>query len=255
MILRDAVERYVAWRRTHGAGFETGARLLRYFCRHVGGNVACKAVGEADVLAFLAGDGPLTRYRANKYGALAGFYRYAISRGYAVRSPLPAPDEEPRRPRSAPPYVYSHEELQRLFGAIDISRKYPVQLDGDTLRALLLLLYGAGLRLGEALRLTLDDTDLHDAVLTIRNAKFYQEPPRSRLSTTCRCSQGLWRPARGAPLARRRSLDLPRKPRRHALNRGTVRYAFSSCSGRPGSAPGTTDGGPRASIRCATRRP
>ena len=174
MILRDAIDRYIAWRQTHGARFDTGARLLRHFCKHVGGNVDCDAVAEADILGFLAGNGRLTRYRANKYGALTGFYRYAISRGYAARSPLPAPDDEPRQPRSAPPHVYSHDELQRLFGAIDISRQRPVQLDGDTLRALLLLLYGAGLRFGEAQRLTLDDVDLPDTMLTIRDTKFYK---------------------------------------------------------------------------------
>ena len=64
--------------------------------------------------------------------------------------------------------------MQRLFGAIDISRQRPVQLDADTLRALLLLLYGGGLRFGEAQRLTLDDVDLQDAVLTIRDTKFYK---------------------------------------------------------------------------------
>ena len=174
MILRDAIDAYIAWRQAHGARFITSARLLHGFCKHVGGNIDCEAVGEAHVLGFLAGNGSLTRYRANKYGALAGFYRYAISRGYAPHSPLPAPDGEPRQPRSAPPYVYSRDELQRLFAAIDISRQRPVQLDADTLRALLLLLYGAGLRLGEARHLTLDDVDLRDAVLTVRNTKFYK---------------------------------------------------------------------------------
>ena len=149
---------------------------MRHFCKHAGGNIGCDAVAEADVLGFLADNGTLrlTRYRANKYGALNGFYRYAISCGYAARSPLPAPDDEPRQPRSAPPYVYSHDELQRLVGAIDISRQRPVRLDGDTLRALLLLLYGAGLRFGEAQRLSLDDADLPDAMLTIRDTKLYK---------------------------------------------------------------------------------
>ena len=174
MILRDAINDYIGWRRAHGAKFGTSARALHYFCNHVGGNIDCGSVGETDVVRFLAGKGPLTRYRANKYGALAGFYRYAISRGYTARSPLPAPDDEPAQPRSAPPYVYSRDELRRLFGAIDVSRQRPVQLDAGTLRALLLLLYGAGLRFGEAQRLTLDDADLDDAVLTIRNTKFYK---------------------------------------------------------------------------------
>ncbi len=174
MMLHDAIERYVAWQRAHGAKFVTSAGLLDCFCKHVGGDIDCDAVGEAAALSFLAGNGPLTRSRANKYGALAGFYRYAISRGYATRSPLPARDDEPRQPHSAPPYVYSHDELQRLFDAIDTSRQRPVQLDRDTLRALLLLLYGAGLRFGEAQRLTLDDVNFSDAVLTVRNTKFYK---------------------------------------------------------------------------------
>jgi len=175
MILQDAIDRYVAWRQAHGAKFDTSARVLHYFSKHVGENTDCGSVADADVLSFLAGNGQLTRYRANKYSALTGFYRYAISRGYAAQSPLPAPEDEPRKPRSAPPYVYSHDELRRLFGAIDISRRQrPIQLDTDTLRALLLVLYGAGLRFGEAQRLTLDDADLTDAVLTIRDTKFFK---------------------------------------------------------------------------------
>ena len=89
---------------------------------------------------FLAGKGPLTRRRENKYGALAGFYRYAVSRGFASRSPLP--DNEPKPPPSAPPYIYSHDELRRLIGAIEVSQSRALQLDADTFRTLLLLLYG-----------------------------------------------------------------------------------------------------------------
>ena len=183
--------------------------LLLQACRR---NIGCDAVDQAAVLSFLAGNGPLTRYRANKYGALAGFYRYAISRGYATRSPLPAPGDEPGLPQSAPPYVYSQDELQRLFGAIDSSRQRPVQLNRDTLRALLLLLYGAGLRCGEAQRLTLDDVNLQDAMLTIRDTKFPQEPPRSRRSATRRGFASLRLPSVRNVLCRRYRLNLPRKP-------------------------------------------
>ncbi|MER9307162.1 tyrosine-type recombinase/integrase [Mesorhizobium sp. M0496] len=174
MILRDAIDHYVAWRRAHGARFITSASTLYQFCKSVPEHVCCDAVPESEVRRFLAGTGPLTRWRANKYGALAGFYRYAISRGYAARSPLPAADEEPREPQSAPSYIYSREELQRLFGAVDISRKHAIRLDADTFRTLLLILYGAGLRTSEALHLSMRDVDLADAVLTVRNTKFYK---------------------------------------------------------------------------------
>ena len=174
MTLRDTVHHYVAWRQAHGARFTTSARALYQFCRGVPEHVCCDAVTEREVRKFLDGTGPLTRWRAGKYGALAGFYRYAISRGYASRSPLPAADEEPREPESRLPYIYSREELQLLFEAVDISRKHAIRLDGDTFRTVLLTLYGAGLRTSEALHLTVADVDLEGAVMTVRNTKFYK---------------------------------------------------------------------------------
>ena len=202
MTLLEAIDAYIDWRQAHGARFITSAQVLHRFCAHVGGDIDCDAVREEDVLGFLAGNRPLTRYRANKYGALAGFWRYAISRGHAARSPLPASDDEPRQPDSAPPYVYSRDELQRLFGAIDINRRRPVQLDAATLRVLLLLLYGAGLRFGEAQRLTFDDVDLNDAVLSIRDSKFFKNrlvPVGSQLAEALR-----------SHAARRREWPLPK---------------------------------------------
>ena len=174
MTLRNAIDEYVAWRRHHGAKFHTQAGRLNWFTKHVGKDIHCDAVNSADVLRFLAHPGPLTRSRCEKYSALDGFYRYAISRGHATRSPLPPRDSEPRPPKLALPYVYSREELVRLFGAIDHVCEHARKLDAHTMRALLLVLYGAGLRFREAQKLTLDDVDLPDAVLTIRESKFYK---------------------------------------------------------------------------------
>lgn len=174
MTLRDAIGEYVAWRRSHGAKFHTQAVHLKGFVRMVGGDIHCDAVERSDVLDFLPGNGPLTRTRRNRYHALNGFYRYAISRGHATRSPLPPPETEPRRPDPARPYIYSREELMRLFGAIDAALEGNVKLDGHTMHTLLLLLYGAGLRFREAQGLALDDVDLPNAVLTIRESKFYK---------------------------------------------------------------------------------
>ena len=173
MTLQDAIDRYTQWQRSHGVKFETGADMLERFAKGIDGEIACDAVTRSQILAYLAGNGGrLTRYRENKYCALAGFYRYAISRGYASSSPLP--DNEPKPPKSRPPYIYSRDELCRLFSAIETFQPYVVQLDSQTLRTLLLLLYGAALRVGEARSLTIDDVDLSAAVLTVRNTKFYK---------------------------------------------------------------------------------
>ena len=174
MNIQDAIDEYVAWRRSHGAKFHTQEVHLKGFVRKVGGDIHCDAVERSDVLDFLPGNGPLTLTRSNRYHALNGFYRYAISRGHAARSPVPPPETEPRRPDPARPYIYSREELLRLFGAIDTALEGNVKLDAHTMRALLLLLYGAGLRFREAQGLALDDVDLPNAVLTIRESKFYK---------------------------------------------------------------------------------
>ena len=49
MILRDAIDAYVAWQQAHGARFIASARLLHLFCQHVGGGIGCDAVEEPDV--------------------------------------------------------------------------------------------------------------------------------------------------------------------------------------------------------------
>ena len=115
----------------------------------------------------------LTRTRALKYSVLNGFYHYAVSRGYATWSPLP--DNEPKKPRPLPPHVYSRDEVRRLLDGLGRGKRAS-QLDADTMRTLILLLYGAGLRAGEARRLTLADVDLTAAVLTVRTARSSTRP-------------------------------------------------------------------------------
>jgi integrase/recombinase XerD len=47
-------------------------------------------------------------------------------------------------------------------------------MEPRTFRAILLLLYGAALRVSEALSLNLADVDLEEAVIAIRDTKFYK---------------------------------------------------------------------------------
>ena len=68
--------------------------------------------------------------------------------------------------------MYSHEQIVKLFGTIRESRKKATKLDELTFRTLLLLLYGTGMRIGEALRLTMADVDLNEAAVTVRKTKF-----------------------------------------------------------------------------------
>ena len=172
MTLRETVDRYVAHRRAAGVAFETGERLLHFFCRQVGGERPCDEIPASRVRAFLDGRHPPNRYWLRKRSALAGFYRYATSRGYASRVPLPT-----RAPRLVPPlrpYIYTRAELRRLVDAAQQRPDPRSLLERGTLRILVLVLYGTGLRIGEAVGLALRDADLKSNLLTIRDAKFYK---------------------------------------------------------------------------------
>jgi site-specific recombinase XerD len=103
---------------------------------------------------------------------LLGFYRYATSRGYLSRAPLPA--VLPVRPEPFVPYIFGHEELRRLVDAAAAHQERRGCLESDTLRTTVLLLYGTGLRVGEAVRLDRQDVDLDNSLLSVRQSKFYK---------------------------------------------------------------------------------
>jgi integrase/recombinase XerD len=171
MKLSLVVAAYVAHRQGMGMRCHTDARLLRSFCRALR-DVSMDEITADQVLVFLAGTGPITRYWERKHSALSGLYRFAVARGHVDHSPRPR--TVPRPQQTFVPYIYSHEELQRLLDVAVVNDHPCCRIDPDTFRTILLLLYGAGLRISEALALTFADVDLDARILCIRESKFYK---------------------------------------------------------------------------------
>jgi integrase/recombinase XerD len=172
MTITDLVTCYVAFRRTLGEQCIITEKTLRSFCRAVGLRTPVARIRLKTVAEFLAGAGPVTRTWHFKYSALKGLFRFAVSRGHLGKVPLPT--EVPKCPPTVVPYIYSRAEIRRLLDAIPVFRRPDIRVEPQTLRAMLLLLYGAGLRRGEALRLSITDVDLTTSLLTIRNTKFFK---------------------------------------------------------------------------------
>ena len=171
MILSQAVEQYILHKRSLGIGFRSEAVRLRAFIQAIG-DCEMHLIEPAPVLRFLEGSGPLTTFWFSKYHTLKAFYRYAMARDYCASCPLPL--SVPQKPEAFQPYIYTNDDIERLIDAADSRHRYRWLLEPNTVRTLLLLLYGTGLRIGEALHLTLADFDTCTGVLTIRETKFFK---------------------------------------------------------------------------------
>jgi site-specific recombinase XerD len=169
MKLSELAAKYIAHKQSMGMRFCTEARTLKSFCRSMG-DIAMTEVQEDRVHAYIAGSGPVTRFWHRKHVVLLGFYRFAIARGYVTISPLPT--IVPKPPRAFVPHIYSHDELRRLIEAAAFCDNPRSKIEADTCRTLILLLYGGGLRISEALALTLADVIFRPVSFTFRRANF-----------------------------------------------------------------------------------
>ena len=119
-------------------------------------------VGRELVLCFQAAEakrGIGARTQARRLSALRGLFRFAVSDGVVGESPL-ADLRQPRQRRRLPSTL-SENQVVRLLDAADRT--------GTPLRdrALLEILYGCGLRVSEALGLTLDRLHFRESALRV----------------------------------------------------------------------------------------
>jgi len=172
MKLAAAVDIYVMHRRAMGQSFDGPTVALRAFSRRYG-NRPLQEITPPEVRQFL--DVPQTGPAAwrRKYGVLQDFFVYWRCRKKV--SAVPMPLSVPKYTQTFVPYIYSRQELRLLLNAVPRCQRHAAcRTSENTLRTLLLLLYGTGLRVGEALRLRLADVDLDRSVITIRGTKFYK---------------------------------------------------------------------------------
>jgi integrase/recombinase XerD len=173
MSLDEIIANYIAHQRSLGKRYITEANTLKAFGRAVG-DVPVRDVRQDMILRFVDRGRTSHETRSKKYRILSYLFLFAVTRGYLRTSPMP------KRPRkrvypSYVPYIYSEAELKRLLAAIQAATANPQSgIDADTLRTFLLLLYGAGLRRGEAMRLKIEDVDLSQSLIHIRQTKFFK---------------------------------------------------------------------------------
>lgn len=92
------------------------------------------------------------------------------------KADLPPIPMSPRKELKSKARIFTRCEITRLFKAADELLNLPhTPLRHRVIPELIRLLYGCGLRIGEACRLTLSDVDLDSGVLTIKQGKFNKD--------------------------------------------------------------------------------
>lgn len=167
-----AIQEYIVYKRSLGKRFKAPAYQLKAFCRQIG-DVDLDHVTREQVQEYLDGEqGKITSFWFSKYDSLRGFFDYAQSRRYI--DDLVLPHSLPKRPPKLTPFLYSVGQVRELLGIADSCYPPTCGMQPHTVRAMILLLYGTGLRIGEALRLRVGDVDLDNSVLTVRETKFFK---------------------------------------------------------------------------------
>ena len=146
MKITVAIHEFIHYKQSLGMTYKNRALKLTAFAR-LAGPVELDGISPETVRRFLDAGRPVTAEWFNKFSTLKMFFRFALSRGYATRNPLPL--TQPKNPREFRPYLYSMEEVQKMIRVVDNRHRGNWHLEPCTIRTLILLLYGTGLRIGK----------------------------------------------------------------------------------------------------------
>lgn len=175
MKLINLVNQYIIYRKALGDKFHTNEMNLMMFCKRMGTEKNINNITNVMVNNFLYGKNKNSKITFTwfvKYNALVGFYRYALTRNYVKKTPLPS--ILPKKPQPFVPYIYSKNELKLIFKT---ALTYPVNkshINPKMIYVVLVLTYALGLRIRETLSIRIEDIDLEQSVVTISETKFFK---------------------------------------------------------------------------------
>jgi integrase/recombinase XerD len=168
-LARDAQE-FLRFKRAMGIAYWRGEFVLNGFLRFVAqhwGDHGEVALDDAITrwCARIAGRKAVTV--ANEFGAVRQLCLYRRRRDPS--SYVPEHALAPVKESIFLPYIFSHDEVHRILAAA--TSHHGRFIWASMLRALILVLYCTGLRLGEAVRLRAADVDLDRSALMIQRSK------------------------------------------------------------------------------------
>jgi integrase len=170
------IEQFLAHKRSLGRRYDVEEKTLALLDAYLLTNQVrtLRKVTPAFVDEFLLSR-PRSRPRSyNHLRCTVGrLFSYLVNHGKLARTPLQSPPRRGRYQRT--PFIFDTAQAKRLLTlAKALPSKGGTIERGSTYFVLFSVLYGLGLRVGEACRLKIDDVDLDRQLLVIRQTKFYK---------------------------------------------------------------------------------
>lgn len=168
MNVHECIEVYVARKRSVGLEFISTEKLLQRFAESVPDSLPGE-IAEADVTAFLSSKTAGADRSQKVRATLQHFFAYCFAMGLIPAVPMPA--RRTRRVRSFSPFIYSRQQVRLLLDTVARSQHhFNCIIAAETLRVLLLFLYGTGLRVGVGTGLKLGDVDFLRNIVQVPSA-------------------------------------------------------------------------------------
>lgn len=171
MRLLLATELYTKHKRDSGVEFRDAESRFAALLKQVG-NLDLDQITARQVSAYLAqGDVATSTWRI-KYFFLRRFFEYWALRGEMQMIQLPLP----KRPvqQTFLPHTYTRAELRSLSRSATVCQQ-GLTIGPESMRGLVLFLYGTGAKVGEVLNLRVSDFDANDRTILFRSTGFRRE--------------------------------------------------------------------------------
>jgi integrase/recombinase XerD len=189
--LASLVSEYLAFRAARG--FQPNPKLQRLLGQFAGslppGRLDGQLFTQGQALAWAhAPAGAAPAWLAYRLSAVRQFAVYLAGSGLPVG--VPGARQGPGGSRRATPYLFTNADVQAVMRAAD---QLFTPLRAATTKTLLGVLAVTGMRIGEALRLTIADLDLDGGVVLIVNAKFGRQRLVQLHPSSCQAVAGYLR--------------------------------------------------------------
>ena len=167
MKVAQCVEVYIE--RKHACGFiyRAGAQILRRFARFAG-DIHVSAITERHLELFLVRNTFSNNTWRRYVSHLGRFFVYWFA--HKQLKQIPTARQKPANKTAFFPFIYTRSEIRRLLDAAAACQRSPrCLIDAETLRTILLVTYGTGMRINDVLNILDSDIDLERKIIQIRD--------------------------------------------------------------------------------------